>query len=300
MRRIGVDGRAHGQVVRRRGLAGQGPFQIGDRVHARVRRRAHRRRARRRPFSGHTGETTSDLVLHRVEDRRDGRADQDRVGQAERIGRRRAQLAGLDQPHRVVAQIAEQADRHRRQAGRQVHLRRRHQRAQRLRAACPRASSGTKASRIGARVAVDLGLEIAAAPDQVRLQADDRIAPAAFAALHAFEQEGVVAALGQLQDRPRPASPDRRSAAHRRPAACPPHRRGRNPQTPVRSPWRAHDPLPVTVSTIFWLTVHALALARGHARARWECPRRSDWRSGPRTGGIADRLPSSAADGRRR
>jgi hypothetical protein len=51
-----------------------------------------------------------------------------------------------------------------------------------------------------ARVAVDLGFAVAAAPDQIRLDADHRIAPARFAALDAFHQEGVVAAFGEFQE----------------------------------------------------------------------------------------------------
>ena len=62
-----------------------------------------------------------DLVLHAVEDGGDGGAQQDGVGQAQRVGRRIGQI--LDLPHHVIAQIAEQARRHGRQAGRQVHAR---------------------------------------------------------------------------------------------------------------------------------------------------------------------------------
>ena len=51
------------------------------------------------------------------------------------------------------------------------------------------------------RVAVDLGLAVAAAPDQVRLHADDRVAPARRAALDALQQERVRPAVRQLQER---------------------------------------------------------------------------------------------------
>ena len=67
----------------------------------------------------------------------------------------------------------------------------------------------------------DLGLVAAAAPDQVGLERDDRIAAAQGAALDRFEQEGVGPARGRSSDRPRPGSPGRRSAGARRPAGRP-------------------------------------------------------------------------------
>ena len=50
------------------------------------------------------------------------------------------------------------------------------------------------------RVPVDLGLSVAAAPDQVRLHPDDRVAPACRAALDAFQQERVGLAVCQLEE----------------------------------------------------------------------------------------------------
>ena len=55
-----------------------------------------------------------DLVLHAVEDGGDGGPQQDGVGQAQRVGRRIGQIFHL--PRHVIAQIAEQAGRHGRQA----------------------------------------------------------------------------------------------------------------------------------------------------------------------------------------
>jgi hypothetical protein len=52
---------------------------------------------------------------------------------------------------------------------------------------------------VGAGVAVDLGLVAAAAPDHIGLQADDRIATAHRAAFDRFQQEGIGAAVGQLE-----------------------------------------------------------------------------------------------------
>src|SRR5262249_7002709 len=59
--------------------------------------------------------------------------------------------------------------------------------------------------RVDAGPAVDLGLVLEAAPDHVRLEADDRIAAAYRAALDRFQQEG-----GGATVRPLEISPDRR------------------------------------------------------------------------------------------
>ena len=65
--------------------------------------------------AGRTGVTIDDLVAHRVEHGHHRRADHDRVGRADRIGLRRREPLHL--AHHVVAEIAEHARRHRRQAG---------------------------------------------------------------------------------------------------------------------------------------------------------------------------------------
>ena len=70
--------------------------------------------AGRRPHRRHHGH----LVLHRVEDHDQGRPHQDAVGKAKRIGLGRRQI--LDQPHRVVAHIAEDAGGHGRQLRRKL------------------------------------------------------------------------------------------------------------------------------------------------------------------------------------
>src|SRR5262245_16926166 len=46
---------------------------------------------------------------------------------------------------------------------------------------------------------LDFRLPVAAAPDDVRIQPYDRIAAARFAALHAFEQKGVLLFLTELE-----------------------------------------------------------------------------------------------------
>ena len=53
----------------------------------------------------------------------------------------------------------------------------------------------------GMRLAVDLGLAVAAAPDEVGVEPDHRVAAAHRAALDRFEQEGrAVRSLAQLQE----------------------------------------------------------------------------------------------------
>jgi len=58
----------------------------------------------------------------------------------------------------------------------------------------------TKRVRRIARAAVDLGAAVAAAPDEIGLEADDGIAAARLSALHAFQQERIVASLAELQE----------------------------------------------------------------------------------------------------
>ena len=65
------------------------------------------------PRSGRTGVTTVISSFDRIEHHDDGRADQHRVGNADRVGVGLRQL--LHQAHHVVAEIAEDAGRHRRQ-----------------------------------------------------------------------------------------------------------------------------------------------------------------------------------------
>ena len=133
-----------------------------------------------------------DGVLDRVEHDHDGRAQQHRVGDADRIGIGRRQF--LHQPHHVVAEIAEDAGRHGRQRVGQLDPAFGDQRAQ-----------GRKrrlvAGREGApRRAVDLGAPADGAPDQVGLEPDDRIAPAHRAAFDRFQQKAHRPAAGDLEE----------------------------------------------------------------------------------------------------
>src|SRR6185437_1032484 len=118
----------------------------------------------------------------------------DSVGQADRIGVLVRQP--LHVADHVVAQEAEHAGRHRRQSRGQLHLAFADQRAQRVQRP---ALDRLEGMRIDAGVAIDLGLVPGAAPDHVRLEADDRVAAAHRAALYRFQQEGVGPAVGQLE-----------------------------------------------------------------------------------------------------
>ncbi len=135
-----------------------------------------------------------DLVAHGVEHHHQRRPRQDRVGDAGagllRLGQ------ALHQAHHVVAEIAEHAGRHRRQA---LGLRNGtlfEQGAQALESRARIVEEALAQSR-----AAERGLAVMAAPDQVRLQPDHRIAAAHGAALDRFEQEGRAGrGMAQLQE----------------------------------------------------------------------------------------------------
>ena len=148
---------------------------------------------------GHAGLGTDrrddgDLVPDRVEDDDDGRADHDGVGEAERVRVDVGQRLHL--AHHVVAEIAEDAGRHGRQLMGQMDVRFRDDATQRLER---RLGHRLEAVAVGGGIAVDLGLAAGGAEDQVRLDADDRIAAAHGAALDRFEQEAVGAPRRQLE-----------------------------------------------------------------------------------------------------
>ena len=193
--------------------------------------RAHIGGARRHAVLGIDGGGDRHLVLHAVEDRHDGGADQHGVGQAQRVRVGLRQL--LHQPHHVIAHVAEDARRHGWRILRQLDAALGEKGAQRLRAAAGpsprRAPAGlVPALRlIGGLAALDL-------PDQVRVEADDRVAPAHGAALDRFQQEGIARIAGQLQ-----LGGDGRFEVGDEPGRqdlrlAPAHRRGRSCRSRVR------------------------------------------------------------------
>ncbi len=149
-----------------------------------------RREADPRPDRRHDDHDVLDIV----EDRDDRRTQEDAVRHAELVGILLRQV--LDQPHHVVAHIAEDAGGHRRQALGHLDAALADEGTQGIERGL---FLGGEGIRIGTGVAVDLRLVAAAAPDHVGLQADDRIAAAHRTALDRFQQEGIGAAVGQLQ-----------------------------------------------------------------------------------------------------
>ena len=123
------------------------------------------------------------------------RAHEHAVGHAERIGSLVGQV--LDQPHGVVAHVADDAGGDRRQLRQADRCARRQQGAQRLqgrRASRPRRHDG-----FGERLAVDLGPVAEGAPDDVGSDADDGVAPAHGAALHRLQEAADGLPVAQLQ-----------------------------------------------------------------------------------------------------
>ena len=134
------------------------------------------------------------LVLHGVENDHDAGAHEKGVGRAHRIGLDVRKL--LDQPHGVVAQIAEHARRHGRQVLGDVELGGVEQFAQRLERA---GLAGLEGVRVLEWALVDFGHVAVRAPQHVGIEADNRIAAAHGAAFDGFEEEGVGPVRGELQ-----------------------------------------------------------------------------------------------------
>ena len=144
--------------------------------------------ARRRPDRRHHGH----FVLHRVEDDDQRRTHEDAVRQVKQIRLGRGQM--LDQPHRVVAHIAENACGHRRQRRRKRDRQLGKQRPQRLQRRLRRGGEGR---RVGLRRTIHLGAGAIGPPDQVRLAADDGIAAAHGAAFDRTRAGSCSAAHGR-------------------------------------------------------------------------------------------------------
>ena len=134
------------------------------------------------------------LVLDRVEHDHDGRSHEDAVGDGERVG----SLVGeaLDQPHGIVAHVADDAGGNRRQVARQLDARLRQECAQRLQG---RELLDLEGLAVRQRLAVDLGPVAEGAPDDVRSDADDGVASAHGAALHRFQETAHGLPIAQLQ-----------------------------------------------------------------------------------------------------
>ena len=165
-----------------------------ERRHDRVepRQRALVRRLRRHAGGRAHRRHDRHLVARRVEHDHDGRADQQRLRHADRIGLGRREP--LHPAHHVVAEIAEHARRHRRQARRQLDPRLVEKRPQRLQRI---AWAGRESVGIDQGAAVDLGPIAGRAKDEVGVEADHRIAPALRAALDRLEQEHVARATAR-------------------------------------------------------------------------------------------------------
>ena len=140
------------------------------------------------------GLTTVTSPLHAVDDEDDRGAHHDRVGQAEGVGVDVRQA--LDEADHVVAEVAEEAGGHRRQAVGQLDgaLGDEGAEARERVGRLVRPAVGVEAGG-----AVEAGARAAALPEEVGLHADDRVAAADLAAGDALEQEAVLARLGELQ-----------------------------------------------------------------------------------------------------
>jgi len=148
------------------------------------------RRQRRGPHSGRQQNLLGDAVEHRHH----GGADHHRIWQAHGV---RVDLGqALDEPHHIVAQGAEDAGRHGRQARGQIKPRSSHKVAQGVQGA---ARLGREPPARDVFTFGDLGDIPPAAPDQVGIQGDHRVPAPPGAALDAFEKEGVGPAVSDLQ-----------------------------------------------------------------------------------------------------
>ena len=149
----------------------------------------------RRGFVGTNRRHQDDLLGDGVEDGHDRRPRQYTVGQVKRVGIDVGQP--LHQPDHVVADGTKDTCGHGRKARRQLDPGGGQQVAQGIQRA-----ARLRRELLGADVCApgDLGLIAPAAPDQIRVQRDDRIARPKRAALHRFKQEGIGLAMADLQE----------------------------------------------------------------------------------------------------
>ena len=147
----------------------------------------------------------------------------------------------LNETDGVVSHVAEHAGGHRRQVFRKIDRRFIKQVAQRRQR---RLVGGFEALRRALRRPVDLGHFAMTAPQDVRRQSDNRVAPARFRRPRSTREESSVRDRARASGRLRRASPDRQQGGSRRPG--PGHHRSR-PQSPVRSEIR---PMPLARTSL--------------------------------------------------
>ena len=126
------------------------------------------------------------LVLHAVEDHDQRRPHENAVGEAETV--RLLVRQPLDQPHRVVAHVTENAGRHGRKLGRQRDRGFSEERAERGERGQGR---GRKVFGVRLRRPIDLGCRAIGPPHQIGVAADDGVAAAGRTAFDRFQQETV-------------------------------------------------------------------------------------------------------------
>ena len=133
-----------------------------------------------------------DFVANRIENHHDSRAQHDRVGHADRI--RLCLGKALHLADHVVAEIAEDARRHRRKFIGRVDPRLRDQLAK-----CRERRLGARREFVGIfeRAAIDLGPPAMDAPDDIRIEANHRVAAPRGAAFDRFEQEDAPGPAGR-------------------------------------------------------------------------------------------------------
>src|SRR5579872_3577827 len=183
--RIGLRFARHQRGIGGRRGMGQWTFEYGDdRVQSRLRALVGGARgdARRRTDRRHDG----NLVAYGVEDDHDGRTDEERIGHADRVGFGGGQSLHL--AHHVIAEIAENAGGHRRQARRYVDTRFGEKGAQSLQGFGVARREGVA---IDKRAAIDCAGRAAGAPDDVGIEADHGIAAALRAAFDGFQEKDV-------------------------------------------------------------------------------------------------------------
>jgi hypothetical protein len=146
------------------------------------------------PGLGPDGRHDDHLVLHGVEHDHNGRAHEHAVGDAEGVGPNVRKV--LHEAHRVIAHVADDAGRDRRQLGRQVDAGGRQQLAQGFQRG-PRL--GLESMRMCLRAPVDLGAAAEHAPYNVGGDADDRVAPPHGPALDGLQEAAQWAAVAELQ-----------------------------------------------------------------------------------------------------